>query len=310
MVLAEEIKDVARARAARDHEMKVDDLMRKVPNLRELPIVQTAGTDFITQFKAINAVIDDAVQRLEAEDDRASAAARSLFGLTDDTRNASWKVRQREAGKAYGISYESFRHAPQRRLIERIAQRMYGPAEPIADRGLCIYRDQAECEQELIEKIGRGKPKHGKLLEYSGFTAKNTLRALREVGCQTKLLLAHPASRPDGFQRRRIKAAIDDIIGVEFANARQFIEVRFYTTPASLRGRRFGEQIVVGWYTYRDDQRLDVESQEQVMLWGHDNVVVAGDTRTEQGAILASWFERQFDELWGHRMTRDDPALY
>ncbi len=306
MTLADEIRQVACARADPHHERKVADLIRKVPGLRELPAVQAAGTDPSAQYQAINEVIEDAVGRLATDDGQ---AARALLGMTEQTSTAIWPVRQRIAGSIYRVSWETFRREPQKRLLERISNeirpaRYTLPTSP----EVIACKPGTELEHELIEYIRNGKPDRARHLGYSCVTTKNILLALRDVGCRTRLLMAHPIGVQSGFQRRRIQAAIDDILNVEFAGCRDLVDVRFYSTPPSLRGCRFGERIVLGWYTYRDDMGLDIDAPEQIATWGHDNALVMADTRTQQGAWLALWFEREFDRLWEHRKTGSDPT--
>lgn len=63
----------------------------------------------------------------------------------------------------------------------------------------------------------------------------------------------------------------------------------------------------MGWYTYRDNKRLDPADGAITEIWGHDNASVVGRVSERGGATMASWFEREFDRLWEHRLTRGWP---
>lgn len=64
--------------------------------------------------------------------------------------------------------------------------------------------------------------------------------------------------------------------------------------------------IILGWYTHRDNTRMEVFDPASVEVWGHDNAIVAGRRNEPDGDVLASWFSREFDRLWRHRSTLDE----
>jgi hypothetical protein len=84
------------------------------------------------------------------------------------------------------------------------------------------------------------------------------------------------------------------------------LRIRLYSVPPALRGRRIGELVILGWYTHRDNKRLDLFDPASVEVWGHDNAIVAGRNNEADGAVLGTWFSREFERLWTHRSTLDE----
>jgi hypothetical protein len=83
------------------------------------------------------------------------------------------------------------------------------------------------------------------------------------------------------------------------------LEVRMYDVPPSLRGRLIGDWFSLGWYTYRDDARLEAaEDPNAALIFGHDNAMIHGSVVSNSGAVLAEWFRKEFERLWRHRLTR------
>jgi hypothetical protein len=99
-------------------------------------------------------------------------------------------------------------------------------------------------------------------------------------------------------------ANLFDVLG----DSRTF-SVRTYAVPPSLRGRSVDSLIALGWYTYRDNKRIDRSEGSTTEIWGHDNALILGDVGNPGGAALADWFRREFDRLWTHRLTRDASFL-
>ena len=342
--LAEDLREYAvHVRADRlDH---VDRLLEHMPNLRNLPAVAAlgAGQKGEDQLKAIRRAILRAVDGL---DPRYKPAARELLGLTEGSREKSWMARQETAAKLCGMGPDYFRKNMRKSLLRAIADHLasaptkqarararregaeakrrrgkeaHTPPKIRSVRGVTAFEDQYEIEEPLRRYIEEAKPESATLLEYSSYTVGSILRSLRDAGCNVRLLMSHPEpiphpgtgmcpAAPTKIQSDRIKVAITNLREVKF-RGHQGLEVRFYQTPPSLRGRRIGDYVIVGWYTYRDDHEKPIDDPAQLAVWGHDNVVIVGDVRTKEGAKLASWFDREFDRLWHHRRTIPEESL-
>ena len=328
-LLAEEVREFAKHADAKRSDL-IAQLMAAIPHLQALPAVQEPHRSGPRgQIKAIKQAIDSSVGRL---DSRERPAARELLGLTPSSRGKTWTARQRTAGELLGLHYEYFRKEPTKSLLREVADNLTAmprdkgrarrtrPAAP-RDPNRCstpkipgirdvkTFRDQDQLEPQLLRYIKAARPGSATLLEYSSLTANPVLKSLRDAGCKTRLLMSHPEAAPTDWQRDRIKVAAQNLRDIKF-RGNELLEVRFYRTPPSLRGRRIGDYVIVGWYTYRDDLGRPLDDPEQIAVWGHDNLVIVGDTRTEEGVRLASWFEREYERLWHHRQTLQDDALY
>jgi hypothetical protein len=115
---------------------------------------------------------------------------------------------------------------------------------------------------------------------------------------------AHRASGSEpSWQNERVRRSLADLRDEhkDFAG----LQWKMYAVPASLRGRTLGSVVMAGWYTYRDNIRLPPEHPAAVEVWGHDNAMVVANVDSANGRLLSSWFRREFDRLWEHRLTQD-----
>ena len=103
----------------------------------------------------------------------------------------------------------------------------------------------------------------------------------------------------------RTRRAPADLLQIDLLDDDR-LRLRLYGVPPSLRGRHIGEMVVLGWYNGIDNKRIEVYDPASVEVWGHDNAVVAGRHDEPDGAVLATWFSREFDRLWWHRSTLDE----
>jgi hypothetical protein len=142
------------------------------------------------------------------------------------------------------------------------------------------------------------------MLEFSTATTGSILRALRDVYASIYLLAANP-ERISGWHEARMRRALTDLLHIDFGGYDK-LRMRLYSVPPALRGRRIGELVVLGWYTHRDNTRIDALDSASVEVWGHDNAVILGRTSETDGIILTSWFSREFERLWRHRSTLDE----
>jgi hypothetical protein len=300
-------------------------LMEGAPLLNALPAVHAAGPDATARFEYLAQAVVDAIDDLSRTGADAdphlnghhpeAAALRQLFGLTERTRRASWRVRQEAAASMVHVSWEHFRRAKQSLLLRAVTERLLANAaahaETSADvrRSLVAVAAQQDVEASIVEYIQRRRPARADLLELSTATILPVLRALRSVGTDVRLLVANPAGlHTTPFMSERIRYALANLFA-EFGSRSGF-EVRAYNTAPSVRGRSIGTLIALGWYTYRDNKRLDEADGVTTEIWGHDNALLLGDVSEANGAVLATWFGREFERLWEHRRTEDESVLH
>lgn len=324
--IARELREFAKA-GLRDNTARLRlRLLERSPVLRGLAPVQVAGGDSKAQYEyLIQAIVDavDLIGRLASplaspqavpapsEGAREAQALRALFGLTSRTRARTWRVRQEEAATALSISWDYFRHDRQDGLLQGVAEQILNaaqgsPSPSIFDRdpGLWAFATQNDVERQVIEYIRIERPRRATMLEFSTATTGPILRALRDVDASIYLLTANP-ERVSGWHEARMRRALADLLHIDF-NGYDKLRLRLYSVPPALRGRRVGELVVLGWYTHRDNKRIDVFDPASVEVWGHDNAVIVGRNSEADGEVLASWFSREFERLWRHRSTLDE----
>jgi hypothetical protein len=301
-------------------------LLERSPVLAGLTPVRIAGGDSRARAEYLfQATIDaiDAMGRPAApltaagpvpalsEGAREAAALRELFGLTGPTRARTWRVRQEAAAAALHVSWDYFRHDLQDELLKSLAEVMLIAAQADHDQsvfdrqaGLRAFATQNDIEREIIEYIRSERPQRATMLEFSTATTGSILRALREVDASIYLLAANP-ERISGWHQARMRRALTELLHSDFDGYHR-LNMRLYSVPAALRGRHIGDHVILGWYTHRDNKRIDAFDPASVEVWGHDNAIIVGRENNSDGAILASWFTREFERLWWHRSTLDE----
>jgi hypothetical protein len=327
-VAAREVREFAKIGLREDSPRRRLRLLERSPLLRSLQPVQAAGQDSRAQFEYLVQAIIDAIDEigrtvsmisavpynsLASEGNREAQALRALFGLTDRTRITTWRVRQEAAAICLNVSWDHFRHDIQEPLLRSLAECILhavlsagpwssGLISPTS--GLSAIATQRDIEDSVIEYIREMRPQSAAMLELSTSTEGPILRALRDVGAHIRLLVANPDRFFSDWQGPRIRRSLHDLVRTDFHDY-DALSLRLYGAPPSLRGRRIGEIITVGWFTHRDNKRLDLFDPANDEVWGHDNAVVVGGTAESSGATLSLWFEREFERLWSHRSTRD-----
>jgi hypothetical protein len=299
-------------------------LIEGAESLTALPAVRAAGPDTTARFEYLAQAVVDAIDELSRTGTSAdegsngrhpeAAALRHLFGLTEQTRRASWRARQEIAAHQLHVSWEHFRRGRQSLLLRAVTERLLSNAlnevpAPVDFRAsLVAVSSQHEMEASLVSYVNTQRPARADLIELSTATTLPVLRALRNVQSQVRLLVCHPSMlQTTRFMTERLHQGFGDLF--EMLDEEPFFEVRAYRVPPSLRGRSIGSLIAVGWYTYRDNKRLELSEGSTTEVWGHDNALIVGDISNPHGGVLASWFNREFDRLWAHRLTCDGAEL-
>jgi hypothetical protein len=325
--VARELREFAKA-GLRDNnsQSRRRRLLERSVILRGLTPVQLAGRDPTAQYEYLIQAIVDAIDAIAltgspltsalrapapSEAAREALAMRALFGLTGQTRGKTWRARQEAAASILNVSWDYFRHDLQEGLLCSVtelilvATRENHPSS-VLDRapGLWAFATQNDIETLTIDYIREQRPPRAALLELSTATTGSVLRALRDVGASIYLLAANP-ERVSGWQEARMRRSLTDLLHIDFDGYDQ-LRLHLYSVPPSLRGRNIGDLITLGWYTHRDNKRIDAFDAASVEVWGHDNAVVMGRSNDAEGAVLTNWFSREFQRLWNHRSTLDE----
>jgi hypothetical protein len=288
--------------------------------------VQLAGNDSKAQYEYMVQAIIDAVDIIgqtvpntavipplppSSASAREAQALRVLFGLTSQARWRTWRTRQEDAAATLGVSWDYFRHDIQENLLQSVAEQIlsaarsnHQPSMFERNPGIWAFATQNDIEQQTIEYIRRERPQRATMLEFSTATTGSILRALRDVGASIYVLAANP-ERVSGWHESRMRHALNELVSIDFETYDK-LQIRLYSVPPALRGRRIGDLVILGWYTYRDNKRLDSLDPASVEVWGHDNAIIAGRHSEIDGSVLGVWFSREFERLWGHRSTLDE----
>jgi hypothetical protein len=323
--LAQELREFAKAGLRDDSARRRMRLLERSPILRGLTPVQVAGRDSTAQYEYLVQAIVDAIDIIGGADSfalvalmpapsegaREARALRMLFGLTGQTRGKTWRMRQEQAATSMNVSWDYFRHDLQEGLLRSVAeqilnavQRNQPPSLFDRDPGIWAFATQNDVESQVIEYIRSEQPRRATMLEFSTATTGSILRALREVGASVHLLAANP-ERVQGWHQARMRSALIDLLHIDLKEYED-LSMRLYSVPPAVRGRHIGDLVILGWYTHRDNKRIDALDPASVEVWGHDNAVVAGRSTEPDGALLSTWFAREFERLWTHRSTLDE----
>ena len=157
-----------------------------------------------------------------------------------------------------------------------------------------------ELKQVLSDYIKDRRPNEVKMIEYSSSTVDAIIEDAILEGAEIKLLLKHPDStipdnQPDKILNQ-VKTLHSDL------SASENIKIRFYKPPATIRGRKFDDDLInCGWYTYQSSDERGVH------LKGHINptVLVSAD-EGEEYQYIQQMFDRMFENLWMNATTLEE----
>jgi hypothetical protein len=166
----------------------------------------------------------------------------------------------------------------------------------VSDPSITVYAHQDETWEEVYRFIDAVHPTTADLLEISTSTIGPLLEKLRDGNVRIRLLMCNPASAPSELQKGVIETFLRIRTNVTFADY-EHVDIRLYSVPPSVRGRRLGGQLTcVGWYSY-------LSGSDEVQLHGHDNAMVVTDEEGKGGRALARMFNRTFESLWESSST-------
>ena len=164
-----------------------------------------------------------------------------------------------------------------------------------AGTGFEVAENQRSAMPDLVKHVRETRPPSVQLFEFSSLSIRDLLASVLDCSAQVQLLLHDPyQGNINDLQRKVIESQILTLESGSLGDTTR-LEIRFYSTPASLRGRRLGTLLNVGWYTYfrRADGTPD--------LLGSQNAMITVDTRTF--SQLAEYFTREFTAAWATALT-------
>lgn len=166
-----------------------------------------------------------------------------------------------------------------------------------AGPGVEISENQRAAMPDLVRHVRETRPASVQLFEFSSLSIRDLLASVLDSGARVQLLLHDPyQGMINDLQRKVIESQVLTLESGSLGDISN-LEIRFYTTPASLRGRKLGTLLNVGWYTYfrRADGTPD--------LLGSQNAMITVDARTY--SQLADYFDQQFQAAWASALTLD-----
>jgi hypothetical protein len=163
------------------------------------------------------------------------------------------------------------------------------------DYRVSALRDDRESEEHVMKHLRALAPKSADMLEFSGYSVHHLIEQLAHGDAKIRLLMKDPRTTNE-FQRRRILSSVEHIQRWISDRYDAPIEIRFYTSAPSLRGRKFDDRFIsVGWYTPAIDAKGRDEGTE---VKGHCNPSVMCSTTTDEGQRLMAFFDTTFTSLW------------
>jgi hypothetical protein len=165
--------------------------------------------------------------------------------------------------------------------------------------GIEVYQNDNNASRKQGEYIVNKKPRKLKFCEYSSGSVQTLVGHLAESEStrSVQLLICHPDNAYNDYQKRRILeqiSALSHSIDIEAAK-NMGLKIKCYERPASLRGRKSDDELVVfGWYTYY--RKPQVQNPKQI--WGAENPVVFAFMSHPHGKTMGDWFDKMFDEHW------------
>jgi len=173
---------------------------------------------------------------------------------------------------------------------------------------LRVYAMQnSHYDNDICDHIAKDDSGYAELLEFSTYSSGiHIIPKLVERGYRIRLLLSHPESSPNEYQKRMIEQKLQEIVLVRDKHrSPERFEIRCYYPTAALRGRRIGNLISVSWFTYGTQriQKSDMSEQKKKQrgpqdIVGHENAIINADLTTQEGKIIAAMFSRVFEDLW------------
>jgi glycerophosphoryl diester phosphodiesterase len=163
--------------------------------------------------------------------------------------------------------------------------------------GIEVAENQRSAMPDLVRHVRETRPPTVQLFEFSSLSIRDLLASIMDSGATAQMLMHDPYQGCiNELQRKVIESQILTLESGSLGDTAR-LELRFYSTPAALRGRRLGTVLNVGWYTYfqRSDGTPD--------LLGSQNAMITVDARSF--AQLADYFDQQFRTAWATALTLD-----
>src|ERR1039457_2291188 len=136
-----------------------------------------------------------------------------------------------------------------------------------APPGIEVYENQRAAMPDLVRHIRETRPSAVQMFEHSTLASRDLLASVFDSGARVHLLLHDPYQGCiNDLQCRAIEAQVLTLESGSLGDTSK-LDLRFYSTPASLRGRRIGTILNVGWFTYfrRVDGTPDLLGSQNAM---------------------------------------------
>lgn len=152
----------------------------------------------------------------------------------------------------------------------------------------------------IFQYIGKHKTKKARLIQYSGYMARQVIEKLLEEGATVELLLQHSGCALNDLQKNKIMLFKEAI--VDLPNKRN-LTVKYYKESASMRGIKLDDDFLsVGWYIYRNQENSDPnqKTSNEGWLYGHNNAAINIHLyhASTECRDLVDTFDRTFKALW------------
>lgn len=174
----------------------------------------------------------------------------------------------------------------------------------------------AKYNEDILAALAINKKTTAQLLEFSTYSVQtNLLQELVSKRYKIQLLLSHPDSTPNQYQRETIEKALRELMLMRSQCIKQQdFQIKCYRESASFRGRKIGDTLIsTSWYTY-GTQRIEKANMPEGAkktrrpqdLEGHTNALINADLSSPEGVILENMFDRVFMDLWATAIPLDD----
>ena len=181
---------------------------------------------------------------------------------------------------------------------------------------LRIYEHHnAKYNEDMMASLTQSKVTKAQLLEFSTYSIHtNLLESLVGKRYKIQLLLSHPESAPNIYQRETVEKYLRELMLLrEQYSRKQDFQIKCYKERASFRGRKIGNSLIsLSWFTYGTQriEKTNLPESEKARrrpqdLEGHTNMIINAELSTPEGKIFEEMFDRVFSDLWSSAIPID-----
>ena len=163
---------------------------------------------------------------------------------------------------------------------------------------------EGDSSRDLETYLEANKVNRADFLEYSGEHVGHIINSLIAGGrSRIRVLLVDPrvAIATSFDQAARIVKNYRENLRPVLGSKNSQLEVGFYCSVASLRGRNFDDIYVqLSWYTFSGEQ-----NSGNAVIRGEDNPFIATYGITFEGKAMRKFFKDQFERLWESKIQAE-----